>query len=113
MADELKPVDMLEHPEADLSANAEKGAAIGGATGVIAGAIAGSPFGPAGAAIGAVIGGVAGAVGTSVVVAATDTQGENHSDRIQAESDATIRRNELNDDLLPSAVERIFDHEDI
>jgi phage tail tape-measure protein len=113
MADELKPVDLLEHPEADLSANAEKGAAVGGAAGAIAGAIAGSPFGPAGAAIGAVIGGVAGAVGTGVVVAATDTQGEHYSDKIQAETDATIARNELNDDLLPSSVERLLDSEDI
>ncbi|HEY3783264.1 MAG TPA: hypothetical protein VGL56_19465 [Fimbriimonadaceae bacterium] len=109
MADELKHVDMLEHPEADLSANAEKGAAVGGVAGVVAGALAGSPLGPGGAAIGAVIGAVVGAVGTSVVVAATDNQGENHSDRIQSESDAVVRRNELPSDSVLSDVQRLID----
>lgn len=99
MADELKAVDLREHPEADLSANAEKGTAVGGAAGVVAGAIAGSPFGPAGAVMGAVIGGTVGAVATGVAVAATDSQGEEtHTKKIQEETDAAIERNELEDD---------------
>jgi len=102
MADELKPVDLKEHPEADLSANAEKGAAVGGVGGAAVGAIAGLALGPAGAAIGAVIGGVVGAVGTSVVIAATDTQGElphtNHTELIQEQVDASMERNSLDDD---------------
>jgi hypothetical protein len=82
-------------PGVNPQANAEKGAAAGGAAGAVAGAIAGATLGPAGAAIGAVIGGIAGAAVTGVVVAATDTAGEEgHSDYIQRQADLATNEEE-------------------
>jgi len=102
-----------ELPEGDPSAEAEKGAAIGGVTGVVAGALAGAPLGPAMAAIGAVIGGTVGAVGAGVVVAASDTSGEEgHTEEIQKQTDAAIEGNKIEDDT-PMSVANSWVNEDV
>ena len=70
-------------------------------------------MGPAMAAVGAVIGGVVGAVGTGVVVAATDTAGEEtHSEHIQKQTDQAIERNALEDDT-PLSVAHSWVNEEV
>jgi phage tail tape-measure protein len=100
-------------PAENPAAEAEKGAAVGGVTGAAAGALAGAALGPVMAVVGAVVGGVVGAVGTGVVVAATDTAGEEtHTERIQKMTDASIERNSLEDDT-PLSVAHSWVNEDV
>ena len=102
-----------ELPEGDPSAEAEKGAAVGGVAGVVAGAAIGAPLGPAMAIVGAVIGGTVGAVGTSVVVAAADSSGEEgHTEEIQKQTDAAIEGNKIDDDT-PLSVANSWVNEDV
>lgn len=90
----IRQIDLRDHPEADLSANAERGAIVGGISGALVCALLGFFAGPGGALIAALFGFLLGALGTSLVVAATDTQGERHSRKIRRESDVTIERNQ-------------------